>query len=186
MDILSIARNISTEVLILSLPRDVYGTHIEPGSLELTYSGSITIIDNEEGSLYVSGSLNTSFIGDIIYNQGLIIITDTAIIDDIRAGNENTIQLAWKSNLPIYTYNAYCTTRDAEMNFTYNPTALLSGSNGSILPSLLPHWGVDLGPYITTVGLYNNAHELIAVGKLNKPIRKSQSADTTFVVRLDI
>ena len=181
----SIVRYLSSEVLILSLPRDIYGTHIEPGSLELIYSGSIILSDNGEGSLFISGSTTPSFVGDIIYNQGLVIITDIAIIDALQGGLIDAVQLSWKSNLPIYTYNVYCTSRDSEMNFTYNKSAL-SGSYGDIHPNLLPEWGTNLGPYITTVGLYNESHELIAVGKLNKPIRKSQSADTTFIISLDI
>ena len=40
-------------------------------------------------------------------------------------------------------------------------------------------------PYVTTVGLYNNEYELIAVGKLARPIKKSDKHATSFVVRLD-
>ena len=40
-------------------------------------------------------------------------------------------------------------------------------------------------PYVTTVGLYNEANELLVVGKLAQPIRTSQETDTTFVLRWD-
>ena len=40
-------------------------------------------------------------------------------------------------------------------------------------------------PYITTIGLYNEAYELLAIAKLAQPIRCSDETDTTFVVRYD-
>ena len=40
-------------------------------------------------------------------------------------------------------------------------------------------------PYVTTIGLYNEAYELLAVAKLGQPIRMSDQTDTTFVVRWD-
>ena len=39
-------------------------------------------------------------------------------------------------------------------------------------------------PYVTTVGLYNEANELLAVAKTNRPIPKSQNVDMTFVVKI--
>ena len=40
-------------------------------------------------------------------------------------------------------------------------------------------------PYITTVGLYNNDQELIAVGKLAQPLPTSKTTDTTILVNID-
>ena len=40
-------------------------------------------------------------------------------------------------------------------------------------------------PYVTTVGLYNEANELLVVGKLGQPIRTAQETDTTFILRWD-
>lgn len=179
-----IARQISSEVFVISIPRDVYGTHIEPKSLSIYCNPSLTIVDNGEGSLYRENSVIPTFVGDVIYNQGMIILTDTDAISEVSS-SLSTLDIDFKSNLPIYSYNVYCTVRDTEMNFTYNKTTL-SGSNGDITPELLSEWGTTLTPYITTIGLYNNAHELVAVGKLNMPIRKSLSSDMTFVVNFDI
>jgi hypothetical protein len=39
--------------------------------------------------------------------------------------------------------------------------------------------------YITSVGLYNDAKELLAVGKLNKPLKKTFSLESLVKVRLD-
>ena len=40
-------------------------------------------------------------------------------------------------------------------------------------------------PFVTTVGLYNEANELLVVGKLGQPIRKSDKTDMTFILRWD-
>ena len=40
-------------------------------------------------------------------------------------------------------------------------------------------------PYVTTIGLYNERAELVAIGKLSRPLKKSAEYDTTYVVRYD-
>ena len=49
----------------------------------------------------------------------------------------------------------------------------------------IPSFRTDPKAYITTVGLYNNANELLAVAKLSKPILKSTSREALIKVRLD-
>ena len=41
-------------------------------------------------------------------------------------------------------------------------------------------------PYITTVGLYNDAGDLLAVAKTSRAIRNDPEIDMTFVIRFDI
>jgi len=43
----------------------------------------------------------------------------------------------------------------------------------------------DAFTYITTVGLYDNANNLLAVAKLSRPVEKSPERDLTFRIRLD-
>ena len=45
--------------------------------------------------------------------------------------------------------------------------------------------GSDFTPFATTVGLYNDDKELVAVGKLAQPLALSQHVDTTILVNLD-
>ena len=68
------------------------------------------------------------------------------------------------------------------MNITYNRTAT-SGSLGQLANNIT---GSDFTPYITTVGLYNDANELIAVGKTGRPIPKTKNSDMTFEIKIDI
>jgi hypothetical protein len=46
--------------------------------------------------------------------------------------------------------------------------------------------GSYFSPYVTTVGLYNDSYELIAVAKLAQPLPLSQVTDTTILVNLDL
>ena len=40
-------------------------------------------------------------------------------------------------------------------------------------------------PYVTTVGLYDDDLNLLAVGKFAQPVKTSEEADMTFVIRWD-
>lgn len=145
----------------------------------------IEIIDDGDGSLIFSGS-ETVFtrprqvVGDIIYNQGLAVITNPEVARYLSTYSRHILR--WKSNQPIYTYNVHCKVRDSEMNFTYNSSAQ-SGTEGKIASNVSSSL---FTPYISTVGLYNDASELIAVAKTNRPIQKTHNTDMTFVVKIDI
>ncbi len=41
-------------------------------------------------------------------------------------------------------------------------------------------------PYITSIGLYNDLNELLAVAKVSRPIRNDPELALSFVVRFDI
>ena len=46
--------------------------------------------------------------------------------------------------------------------------------------------GAGAGPFITTVGLYNNSNDLMAVAKLARPLKKPTDLPITFKVQIDI
>ena len=143
------------------------------------------IIDDGQGRLIISGAeasftRGERFVGDIIYNQGNAVITDPIVARYYSTYARLNCQ--WKSNLPIYTYNVHCTVKESELNHTFNPSAI-TGSDNTVHSNIT---GSEFRPYITSIGLYNEAQELIAVAKTNKPIPKSENVDMTFVVKFDI
>ena len=145
----------------------------------------VEIIDDGEGRLIISGADDNCTrperpVGDIIYNKGLAIITDPVVARYYSTYSRHKV--TWKSKQPIYTYNIHCTVREAEMNHTFNPSAL-TGSDNTVRDNIT---GSEFRPYITTVGLYNEASELLAVAKTNRPIPKSENVDMTFVIKLDV
>lgn len=71
--------------------------------------------------------------------------------------------------------------KNAEYNFSNNPS-YTTGSQGQIAESSFLG---DPKAYITTVGLYNNRQELLAVAKLSKPLLKSFQREALIRVKLD-
>lgn len=71
--------------------------------------------------------------------------------------------------------------RNKEYNYSNNPT-FYNPDNGSLVR---PEFRNDPHVYITTVGLYNDQNELLAVAKLSKPVRKSFDEEILLRVRLD-
>ena len=70
--------------------------------------------------------------------------------------------------------------KNAEYNFSNNPT--FTNTVGTLFNSSMVG---DPSVYITTVGLYNDSNELLAVAKLSKPILKSKSREALIKVKLD-
>lgn len=118
-----------------------------------------------------------------------------------NTATRNNLVLRWQSSQPIFTHNYHCRLRDFEFNYTNNPTATSSSlgavydnesnvysTSGSINKGDLSSniTGSEFTPYFTTVGLYNDANELIAVAKTTRPVPKSPNTEMTIIVKIDI
>jgi hypothetical protein len=71
--------------------------------------------------------------------------------------------------------------RNAEFNYSENPS-FISGSTGTILYDAFIQ---NPQTYITTIGLYNDNNELLAVAKLSKPLKKDFTKEALVRVKLD-
>ena len=84
----------------------------------------------------------------------------------------------------------YCRANNGEFNFSNNPS-FTTGSNATdtLRHSLgsTPETTMVGNPvvYITTIGLYNEYNELLAVGKLSKPLKKSFDREVLIRLKLD-
>lgn len=67
--------------------------------------------------------------------------------------------------------------RGEEFNFTFNPTAVDPLTDETITDTPIT--------YITSIGLYNDDNELLAIAKLSEPIKKDDSSQITTQVNLD-
>ena len=146
-------------------------------------------------------------VGDIIYEHGIIVLTsdgidpigddgygyvnygtaiyglsDQAFINDFIS-NTN-ITCSFESTVTIYESQYKCTLRQNEFNFSQNPSIISGSSLNSTIYDFAT--GSFFTPYITTVGMYNNSNELIAVAKLAQPLPISSVTDTTILVNLDL
>jgi hypothetical protein len=115
--------------------------------------------------------------------SGSTAIMFSGTIDDAVDGLRNHVtQIAFHNQTNLYSTVYFCRATNTEFNYSSNPTYLdensrirvTSGSN--VLQSRT---------YITTVGLYDASDNLLAVGKVNKPITKSPDTESIFRVRLD-
>jgi len=68
-----------------------------------------------------------------------------------------------------------------EFNYSNNPT-FATGNSGQLVNQ---DFESDPKVYVTTVGLYSDANELLAVAKLSRPLEKSFSKEALLRVRLD-
>lgn len=123
----------------------------------------------------------------------------------VRTLGNNITRIKFKNNHVVYENFTKCTIKDYEFNLSYNPT-LLSGSqailvpysssiSGSIFynPTGSEYYGTlkneftssDFSPYVSTVGLYNDAQELLAVAKMSAPMPVADNTDMTFLIKWD-
>lgn len=185
----SASRYLGEMGIVYSVPRELFGTHIAPGSVVLS-SGSYRCHDDGEGNLLDSSDNN---VGNVIYTHGQIIVTDNTFATEFSSSMGQP--LAFSSTLPVHTHHFTVRLSDYEFNHTLNPTAQsgsttyeYSGSFYSRPSGIYANnvTGSDFQPYITTVGLYNDANELIAVGKLAQPVPKPADTELVIKVQFDV
>jgi hypothetical protein len=195
------------EIGVISIPSKIFGEYIVPGSLIIS-SGSFVLLDDTEGNIILSGSgLN---FGNVIYPQGMVILTNSASytangggsgaggflwgsslygtaiwgavsIPSITGFISGDITCSFSSSMTIYETQYKCTIRESEFNATLNPSA--RDSEGTLKGNVT---GSFFSPYVTTVGLYDELQNLLAVGKLAQPLPTSDTTDTTILVNLDM
>jgi len=71
--------------------------------------------------------------------------------------------------------------RNKDFNYSNNPT-FYNNSNGQILTE---DFVQDPHVYATTIGLYNDNKELLAVAKMSRPLEKTFDKEALVRVRLD-
>jgi hypothetical protein len=127
---------------------------------------------------------NNVYIGDIFYEQGISVITNNNYVSTVFSQSTAGDTLSYKSSLLLYDNNIRCTVGENEFNDSYNPSLRIEKDAGSVF--LQPFaTSSNFTPYITTIGLYNEQLELLAVGKTSFPVRSSPGTDLTFIVTYD-
>jgi len=197
---------------VISIPGRLFGEYILPNSFTIT-AESGSIYDDGEGNLILSAS--NQICGNIFYQHGIaVIIDDTAGVGDVYGTGvygtaeygigdltfvtnfitSSNVTCSFSSSYTIYETQYKCTMRENEFNFTLNPS-ISSGSvaiSSSIGTFYTPGQYLEnfatasyFSPYVTTVGLYNDNQELLAVAKLSQPLPVSPTTDTTILINLD-
>lgn len=180
------------DITVLTIPTKLFGEKIMPNTFEYTYTGSsnpngLFLTDDGEGNI-ISGS---EVVGQIFYPHGIVVLT-TQSVTNIAAdvgilSSFNSQTFNFSSSYTIYENQFKCTILENEFGYSLNPTLLTSSVEGALNTSYYPYTtGSFFTPYVTQVGLYNEANQLVAVGKLSFPVPISQYTDTTILVNFDI
>jgi hypothetical protein len=124
--------------------------------------------------------LQTNVVGNVFSKQGLAVISspDYRYADIIK----QPFTSSYKSTKTIYELNVLAKLDAGDFNMSLNHT--LTNDDDVTYRNFVS--GSDFAPYITTIGLYDDAGQLLAIGKLAQPIRKRNDVDMNFVIRVDL
>ena len=128
---------------------------------------------NELTSSVGGGYFVTSSLGSVTaYNH-------RNLFDSINRGNA-TGSFTLKSSETISARYFFTRIKNSEYNYTTNPSII--DANGNLNFTTLIN---NPQTYITTVGMYNDSNELLAVAKLSKPLVKDFTKEALIRVKLD-
>jgi hypothetical protein len=202
------------DFLAIVVNRARYKQAIKPGSLQLRISslGSVYLTDNSRvtptvdytnaGRRYTLGSGSfgdgtgnglDGVYGYLYPDVGVILLNTQAASYglnrsiDTNGNNPNILrglldEFYLQGEETVTSDFIFCRARNAEFNYSVNPSFAVSSSAGTILYS---DFIQNPTTYITSVGMYNDNNELLAVAKLSKPLKKDFTKETLIRVKLD-
>jgi len=119
--------------------------------------------------------------------QGILLGT----VDDENVNGANPLKLlnalqqgssfGLNSEETITSDYVFVRARNSEFNYSENPS-YISGSTGEVIYNYFIN---NPQTYLTTVGMYNDSNELLAVAKLSKPLNKDFTKEALIRVKLD-
>ena len=171
------------------------------GRVFFVASGSLNLGFDSEATVITTTGSNGQGLGLFYPDQGLMILNPAAIASIVGSDLTPTLSTSAEQKNHIKLYNSiklgsefdarrtenvstahyFVRATNREFNFSNNPT-FISGSDGSFSESSFVN---DPKTFITTVGLYNDANEMIAVAKTSQPIPKSFDKEVLIKVKLD-
>jgi hypothetical protein len=170
----------NAKIGVISIPSTLFGEQIKPKSFTLI-SASNSLIDDGEGNIYLNNT--SSIVGNIIYSHGIITLTTASAAGSVNLYDYfitgSNVTMSFESTYTIYETQYKCTIRESEFNLSFNPS-LLSGSTLYDYAT-----GSFFAPYITTVGLYDEQQNLLAVAKLSQPLPSSPTTDMNIIINID-
>jgi hypothetical protein len=186
-----------SEIALIVLNQDYYGEGIKVGSVVLNHEG-VELTDDSHSNLIDSGS---NIKGNIFYDRGMVILTK-----DVVSGSTLTdFSLSYRSTQTIYENEIFIPVFEGEFNVSTNPTAynydskniklydiesshtpgVFGGFGDYDYSSSIDPTGSYLVPFITTIGLYDDDNNMVAVAKLPQPIKCLPDYPVNFLVRFD-
>jgi len=159
---------------VISIPHLMIGDGIKPGSVKIT-SGALEYSDDLNGNLLLDASKS----GNVFYENGIIVIHTASI-----ATHDCTLN--FKNTHVIEEHEYMCNAGKHEFNASTNHSmieTMATDTSSAVLYGFVSSSAWN--PYVTTIGLYDDDNNLLVVGKLGQPIKKSEKYDTSYVIRFD-
>ena len=143
-------------------------------SLSSTQIGYLS--NRSEGGTFIQ----TATVGNIFEKQGLAVLSSV----DYRYKNliNSSYTASYQSTKTLYEMAVTVRIDQGDYNMSTN-VSLTKDDNATYRCFVS---GSDFSPYITSIGLYNQAGQLIAIGKLAQPVRKRLDVDMNFLIRIDL
>lgn len=130
---------------------------------------------NEDGTV-----LQTQYVGNVFSKQGIVVFSspDYRVNDIIKT----PFTASYRSTMTINEFSTVAKLDAGDFNMSTN-LSLTKDDDSTFYPFVS---GSTFSPYITTIGLYNDFGELLAVAKLAQPIKKRNDVDMNFLIRIDL
>ena len=153
--------------------------------------GTILLNPMALATFAVSGGIQLGYSGS--YAWGPSVVVATASFEPTQSANISIFQAISRSAADgqtgfqinsqetITSDFVFVRPRSSEFNYSENPS-FISGSTGEVLYSSFIN---NPQTYITTIGLYNDTNELLAVAKLSRPLSKNFTKEALVRVKLD-
>jgi len=171
------------------------------GRVFFVASGSLNLGFDAEATVNSTTGSNGEGFGLFYPDQGLMILNPTALASVVGGELSGSLSTSTEEKNHIRLFNSiklgaefdarrtenvstahyFVRATNREFNFSNNPT-FATGSDGSFTEATFER---DPKTFITTVGLYNDANEMIAVAKTSQPIPKSFDKEVLIKVKLD-
>ena len=179
-------------VFVVSITQDIFGEEVKPGTFTINV-GTSQSYDDGLGNLIASSSGTGSIVGRIFYDKGIAVLKPTSSIsgggltkDGICIVSGTNVQVQFTSSVKLFEHKVRVKLNPTDFMYSiYNPSTNKTMFTGSTSTPLELMASQSLYPYITTIGLYNQDNELMAVAKISNPIQRTDYAVQTFVVKFD-
>ena len=155
------------------------GTTVTKTAAASQAGGGIGLFYPDTGLIVLNGNQVDSLVADITSDSGSNTLGGNVprFFDSIVQG----AKFQARREERLSSTHFFCRAGNKEFNFSNNPT-FFTASDGTFTQ---PTFFKDPKSYITTVGLFNDANELLAVAKLSQPVLKSYSREALIKVKLD-
>lgn len=182
----------SASVYVITITQHLFGNTIVPKTFSLNF-GTSSSFDDGNGNIYISSSNSSSLIGRIFYDKGIALLRPTSslvgdglTLNGLTFGSGSTVTVNFTSSLLLYEHSIKAEIEPNEFLQTFsNPTISGITLNATQSAFQLMVSGT-LTPYVTTIGLYNDNNELLAVAKPSVPIQRTADTPQTFIIKFDV